>query len=139
MVYVMAKGGTSLMPTKRHGNVRRLLNSKQAKVIRAKPFTVQLLYETTAYTQECTLGVDSGFENIGLSVVTEKEEIFSAEVALLRSVSKRIKDRSMYRIQRRSRRRHRKPRFDNRRRKKGWLAPSITKPINNFYWCYVRS
>lgn len=31
----------------------------------------------------------------------------------------------MYRRQRRSRRRYRKPRFDNRKRKDGWIAPSL--------------
>ncbi len=40
----------------------------------------------------------------------------------------------MYRNNRRSRLRHRKPRFDNRKRPKGWLAPSI----QNKYESHIR-
>ena len=40
-------------------------------------------------------------------------------------MSERITQRSKYRRTRRNRLRHRKPRFDNRKRKEGWLAPSI--------------
>jgi len=50
-VQVVSKSGKSLMPTKRFGKVRRLLKENKAKVIRRKPFTIQLLYETTEYTQ----------------------------------------------------------------------------------------
>ena len=32
-VYVISKDGQPLMPTKRFGKIRRLLNSKQAKVV----------------------------------------------------------------------------------------------------------
>ena len=51
MVYVLNKDGQPLMPTDRHGKVRRLLNSGQAKVIKRCPFTIKLLYESTNYTQ----------------------------------------------------------------------------------------
>ena len=44
-VYVISKTGQPLMPTRRFGNVRRLLKNKQTKVIRRCPFTIQLLYE----------------------------------------------------------------------------------------------
>lgn len=43
MVYVLNKNGQPLMPTTRYGKVRRILNSKQAKVIKRCPFTIQLL------------------------------------------------------------------------------------------------
>ena len=45
------------MPTKRHGKIRRMLKDGRAKVVKAKPFTIQLTYETTEYTQPITLGV----------------------------------------------------------------------------------
>ena len=45
MVYVLGKGGQPLMPTDRHGKVRRLLKSNKAKVVRKCPFTIQLLYD----------------------------------------------------------------------------------------------
>lgn len=51
MIYVLSIDGKILMPTHRDGRVQRLLESCQAKVIRQTPFTIQLLYETTAYVQ----------------------------------------------------------------------------------------
>jgi len=127
MVYVLSIEGKPLMPTKRHGKVRRLLKQHLAKVVKTKPFTIQLLYETTSYTQNITLGIDSGYNYIGFSAITEKEELISGEVKLRSDISELIKERRMYRRIRRSRLRYRKPRFDNRvsSKKEGWLAPSI--------------
>ena len=51
IVYVFDVNGQPLMPTKRLGKVRHLLNNKQAKVIKRCPFTIQLLYNSTNYTQ----------------------------------------------------------------------------------------
>jgi len=132
MVYVLSIEGKPLMPTKRHGKVRRLLKQGLAKVVRVKPFTIQLLYETTNYTQPVTLGIDSGYNYIGFSAITEKEELISGEVKLRSDISELIKERRMYRRIRRSRLRYRKPRFDNRRsyKKEGWLAPSIKHKLD---------
>ena len=71
MVYVLNKDGQPLMPTSRCGKVRRLLKDGQAKVIKRCPFTIQLLYSLTNYTQDITLGVDSGSKHIGLSATTK--------------------------------------------------------------------
>ncbi len=57
-VYVISQSGKPLMPTKRFGKVRRLLKEGKAKVIHRKPFTIQLLYESTKYTQDVTVGID---------------------------------------------------------------------------------
>ena len=75
MVYVLSKDGHPLMPTMRHGKVRRLLYSGKAIVKRRCPFTIQLLYETEENTQEITLGVDAGSRHIGLSATTENKEL----------------------------------------------------------------
>ena len=72
MVYVISKAGKPLMPTKRHGKVRRLLKQGLAKVVRRDPFTIQLLYDTTTYTQPVTVGVDIGSKVVGISAVTNK-------------------------------------------------------------------
>ncbi|MGB4754576.1 MAG: RRXRR domain-containing protein [Fervidobacterium sp.] len=114
MVYVLSVEGKPLMPTKRHGKVRRLLKQHLAKVVKTKPFTIQLLYETTSYTQNITLGIDSGYNHIGFSAVTEKEELICGEVKLRNDISELLKERRMYRRIRRSRLRYRKRRFDNR-------------------------
>jgi hypothetical protein len=125
MVYVISKEGKPLMPTKRHGKIRILLKNSQAKVVKRNPFTIKLLYDTTNYIQPVTLGIDSGYTYIGFSATTEKEELISGECTLLKGQSERLKEKSMYRKQRRSRLRYRAPRFDNRAIPKGWLAPSI--------------
>ena len=130
-VYVVSKSGKPLMPTKRLGKVRRLLKSGKAKVFRYEPFTIQLLYETTEYTQDVTLGVDAGYQTVGFSATTETEELIAGELELLSEMSERLKERAMYRNNRRSRTRYRPPRFNNRRRAKGWLAPSIQHKLDS--------
>lgn len=133
MVYVLDQHGLPLMPTKRHRKVRLWLKHNEAKVVRRKPFTIQLLFDTTAYVQENTLGGDSGFLHVGISVVNEKEELLSLEADLLDGMVTRNKERKMYRNNRRGRKRHRKPRFDNRRIDKGWLAPSIQHKLDSHH------
>uniref|UniRef100_UPI00210CCF8C RRXRR domain-containing protein n=1 Tax=Thermoanaerobacter thermocopriae TaxID=29350 RepID=UPI00210CCF8C len=114
------------MPTNRHGKVRRLLKQGLAKVVRREPFTIQLLYNTTSYTQPVVLGLDTGSKVDGISAITEKQELFSAEVELRQDINKLLLERREYRRNRRYRkRRYRKPRFLNRRKYKGKLAPSI--------------
>ena len=76
------------MPTERHGKVRKLLNAGKAKVVRQTPFTIQLLYKTTEYVQPVTLGVDPGYENVGLSAVTDKKEVLSAEAKVRTDIPK---------------------------------------------------
>ena len=73
-------------------------------------FTIQLLYETTEYTQKVTLGVDAGYQTVGFSATTEKEELITGELKLLPGMSERLKERAMYRNNRRSRTRYRPPR-----------------------------
>ena len=59
MVYVLDMDGKPLMPTERHGKVRRLLRDGLAHVVRLQPFTIQLDYESTTYKQEVSLGIDA--------------------------------------------------------------------------------
>ena len=119
------------MPTKRHRKVRLWLKNGEAKVVKRKPFTIQLLFETTEFVQHIELGVDSGFYHIGISAITEKEELFSSEVSLLKGMVERNKERHSYRHTRRNRLRYRKKRFNNRKRDKGWLAPSIQHKVDS--------
>jgi len=126
MVYVISKDGKPLMPTKRHGKVKRLLKQGLAKVVRREPFTIQLLYDTTTYTQPVTVGIDIGSKTAGISAITEKQELFSAEIELRQDIKKLLLERREHRRFRRYRkRRYREPRFLNRRRHENWLAPSV--------------
>jgi len=121
------------MPTNRHGKVKRLLMTGRAKVVRRCPFTIQLTYDSTEYTQPITLGVDAGSKTVGLSATTESKELFASEVKLRNDIVDLLSTRRAFRRARRSRTtRYRAPRFNNRVRSKhkGWLAPSVENKIN---------
>ena len=129
MVYVLNQEGNPLMPTIRHGKVRRMLRTGLAHVVRCYPFTIQLNYESSSYKQAVTLGVDAGVTHIGLSASTSKAEVFSAEVVLREDIRKKISLRKMYRRNRRYRKtRYRKPRWKCRRHSK--FTPSVRYRID---------
>ena len=132
MVYVLNKNGQPLMPTDRHGKVRRLLKSGKAEVVQRCPFTIRLLYDTANITQDIVLGVDAGSKHIGLSATTKDSVLYEADVELRNDIVNNISVRRQNRKTRRNRKtRYRKPRFDNRvsAKKKGWLAPSIKQKV----------
>ena len=133
MVYVLNKDGQPLMPTNRHGKVRHLLQDGKAKIINRCPFTIQLLHNSTNYTQPITLGVDAGSKHIGLSATTKSKELYASDVELRNDIVNLLSTRRQNRRGRRSRKtRYRKPRFLNRvsSKKQGWLAPSIRQKID---------
>ncbi|KYC35548.1 paclitaxel/taxanoid biosynthesis susceptibility protein TS1 [Scytonema hofmannii PCC 7110] len=131
-VYVVNKHGKPLMPTTPR-KARLLLKEGKAKIYCRAPFTIQLIYGSSGYTQPGNLGIDAGYQNIGYSVVNEKEELIGGEVQMLKGVSERLTERKKYRQQRRNRKRYRAPRFDNRRRKDNWLAPSIQHKLDTHH------
>lgn len=134
MVYVISIDNKPLMPTNRHGKVRRLLRDKKAKVVKRTPFTIQLLYETESeILQPITLGVDAGSKIIGLSASTDKKELFVGEYELRDDISKNLSKKRETRRTRRNRLRYRPHRFMNKvaSKKKGWLAPSVEHKINS--------
>ena len=132
MVYVLSASGNPLMPTRRFGHVRRMLRSGRAKVVRRTPFTIQLMYESTAYTQPVSLGVDAGSKHIGVSATTEKSVLYEADIELRNDIAGLLSARREARRSRRSRKtRYRGPRFLNRTKSKhkGWLAPSVEQKV----------
>lgn len=132
MVYVISQNGQPLMPTENHVKVRILLKNKKAKVIKRCPFTIQLAYDSTNYTQNITLGVDSGSKHIGLSATTRNKVLFESDVELRNDIVNLLSTRKQNRRTRRNRKtRYRKPRFNNRRRKEGWLAPSVQNKVDS--------
>ena len=134
MVYVISKNGQPLMPTENHAKVRILLKSKKAKVINTCPFTIQLAYDSTHYTQEITLGVDSGSKHIGLSATTKSKVLFESDVELRNDIVNLLSTRRQNRRTRRNRKtRYRQARFENRvhSKQEGWLAPSIQNKVDS--------
>lgn len=133
MVYVISKSGHPLMPTIRHGKVRRMLKEGKAKVIKRCPFTVQLQYEVEENVQPISLGIDAGSKVIGVSATTTDKVLYEAEVELRNDISKNLATRLEFRRARRNRKtRYRKPRFLNRvkSKHKGWLAPSVQAKVD---------
>ena len=132
MIYVRSKEGKALMPTERGGRIGYLLRHGKAHVVSRVPFIVQLDYESTIYTQEVSLGIDAGSKHIGVSASSEKRELLAAQVELRSDVTKLLSSRRELRRTRRNRKtRYRKSRFDNRKRKDGWLAPSVAQKVES--------
>jgi len=133
MVYVLNQNGQPIMPTSNHAKVRILLKTGKAKVIHRCPFTIQLQYSSTNYTQEVSLGIDAGSKHIGVSATTESRVLYEADVELRNDIVDLLSTRRQNRRARRSRKtRYRKPRFNNRvsAKKEGWLAPSVKLKVN---------
>ena len=130
LVYVVNKHGKPLMPCTPR-KARLLLKKKKAKVFKKEPFTIQLLYGSTGYKQDITLGIDAGSKHIGLSATTSKLELFAGDVELRNDIVDLLATRRQNRRTRRNRLRYRKARFANRvhSKNKGWLAPSIEHKI----------
>ena len=127
MVYVQDIDGKPLMPTTRHGKVRRLLKSNKAVVVNLCPFTIRLTYISDSYKQEIVLGVDAGTKHVGLSA-----QLYSSDVILRNDIVALLSTRRELRKARRNRLRYRKPRFDNRVKSKrpGWIAPSVKYKVD---------
>lgn len=124
-VCVISMNGERLMPTFRLGKVRHRLKDGKAKIVKHHPFTIQLLYNSGWHTQPVELCEDVGYNYIGVSVKSQAHEYASTQYdTLLDEKDKHDSCRKLRRT-RRNRLRYRKPRFNNRRRKDGWLAPSL--------------
>ena len=120
------------MPTERCGKIGYLIRHGKAHVVSRVPFVVQLDYGSTTYTQDVSLGIDAGSKHIGVSASSEKKELLAAQVELRSDIVKLLSTRRELRQTRRNRKtRYRKVRFDNRKKKDGWLAPSVEQKIES--------
>ena len=124
-VFVLSKEHKPLMPTTPR-RVRLWLKAKRARVVCREPFTIQLRFATTAYTQPVTVGVDMGSQTVGVAAKSLGEVAYQAEVSLRTAIASKLTQRRAYRRNRRSRKtRYRAVRYANRRRPAGWLPPSL--------------
>lgn len=133
-VFVISKESKPLMPTRRFSKVRKLLKTGEARVVKGKPFTIQLLYETKEHTQPLILGIDPG-EEIGCTIRKRDGEIICAGKLETRrqEVSENMEERKMHRG---SRRRHRRKKKQRRAKKaktcfaeKSYKIAKIEKPL----------
>jgi hypothetical protein len=135
MVYVLNKEGKPLMACKPVIG-RLLVTQGKARVKSITPFVIVLNYETTNYVQKLTFGVDTGSDVIGCAVVNDqtKDVVYLNETKIRNDISKKLKQRSKYRRNRRNRKtRYRKARFLNRRNstKTGRFSPTMVSKINS--------
>ena len=135
LVFVLNKHGEPLMPCKPR-KARILLKEKKAKIVSYEPFTIQLLYGSSGYKQETTVGIDTGAKNIGVAVKTQNKVIAKGEIELRGDIKSNLDTRRQYRRSRRNRKtRYRQARFNNRKKPDGWLPPSMQTRINHtFKW-----
>lgn len=108
---------------------KRLIKKGLARIVKTYPFfVIQMLVQTRDCKQEVTLGIDSGYENIGFSAVSSKKELISGTLVLDNKTKMRLLERKLYRKGRRCRHHwYRESRFNNRKRHVGWLPPSIER------------
>ena len=134
-VFIKNMRGQALMPCSQR-KARLLLKQGKAKIVGYKPFTIQLTYATGEAKQEIHVGIDEGARHIGIAITSQNKVLAKGEVELRQDVHSLLTTRAMYRRDRRNRKtRYRKPRFLNRKRKDGWLPPSIEGKLNaNFFW-----
>ena len=123
-VAVISRTGKKLMPTSEY-RARRLLKSGKAVKHSFDPFTICLTEREDGDVQPVEVCVDTGYIHIGISVKSEKHEYLALQVDTLTDEKERHEAQKAYRRTRRNRKRYRKPRFDNRRRDKEWLPPSL--------------
>lgn len=131
MVCVIGVDGKPLMPTKRHGWVRRALRDGRATVVHRCPFTIRLTYESEKNTQPGDMGLDSGYAHVGFSVVNELEELIGGVLALLTGMSDRLEKKNKHRGNRRIRLWFRKPGYMFDTKGEDWLAPSIQHKLDS--------
>ena len=118
------------------GWARKLLSSGQAAVFRRYPFTIILKKEMSdAVVQPLRLKLDPGSKTTGMALVNDAsgEVVFAAELEHRgQAITTALADRRAVRRNRRQRKtRYRKSRCENRRRRKGWLPPSLESRIAN--------
>src|SRR5215475_11659150 len=97
--FVLSEKGKPLMPTTPR-RARLWLKAKRARVVRQEPFTIQLRFLTTEYTQPATVGVDTGSRVGGVAATTNGSVVFQAEVHLRDDIAPKMVQRRMYRCNR---------------------------------------
>lgn len=136
-VYVLDKQGHPLMPCSEK-RARLLLERGRARVHRQMPFVIRLTdrLKSDSKAQPLSIKIDPGSKFTGLAVVRQADKLVSVQslIELVHRgamIKKSLLQRAGYRRRRRSKNlRYRAPRFNNRTRKPGWLAPSLQHRVD---------
>src|SRR5262249_9671910 len=132
-VFVLDTNKTPLAPC-HEAKARKLLDDGRAAIYRSFPFTIILKYSVERpLVPDLRIKLDPGSRTTGIAVVDDQsgKVIFTAELshrgqAVRDSLLKR---RNSRRGRRARHTRYRKARWQNRRRRSGWLPPSLQSRI----------
>ena len=128
-------GSRSIRAARRRARI--LLAKGRAAVFRRFPFTIILKDRAAgdSAVHEHRIKIDPGSKTTGVAIVQETTGQVVAAVEIEhrgQAIKASLKDRSAMRRGRRQRKpRDRKPRFDNRTRREGWLPPSLESRLAN--------
>jgi len=132
-VFVLDRRGEPLMPC-HPARARQLLDKGRARVARMYPFTIRLVDRTVADSEVevVVVKLDPGSKATGIALTrTDTNGAVHGLVAVEvrhrgQQIHQKLVARAALRRGRRSRNlRYRAPRFNNRARPKGWLAPFL--------------
>jgi 5-methylcytosine-specific restriction endonuclease McrA len=145
-VFVLDRQGKALMPCSEK-RARQLLARNRARVHRVLPFVIRLTdrQASSCHVQSLRLKLDPGSKATGIALVREIETVEAETGEVLREaavlnlfellhqgaqISEALTARSAMRRRRRGNLRYRAPRFLNRTRPAGWLAPSLQHRVD---------
>ena len=135
-VFVVDKNRKPLMPC-HSARARTLLKQGKAAILRRYPFTIILIEREEGEIQAIQMKIDTGAKTTGIALVAVFKRglrcIWAAELEHRGfAVREKLLQRRQIRRSRRQRKsRYRPSRFLNRRRSKGWLAPSLMSRLQN--------
>jgi len=130
-VFVLDKNNHPLRPCSEK-RAHQLLDKGYAKVVKMFPFVIKLLdFEAKSDIAQLRLKLDPGSGTTGMALLNGSQVVWLGELQHRKGLGDAMKDRSSIRRGRRSRHtRYRAARFDNRKKPKGWLAPSNEARVN---------
>jgi 5-methylcytosine-specific restriction endonuclease McrA len=134
-VFVLDTNKIPLAPC-HEAKARKLLDVGKAAIYRRYPFTIILKYSVEGPAiPELRVKLDPGSRTTGIAVVDDQsgKVVFAAELYHRGyAIKENLDSRRATRRSRRNRKtRYRKARWQNRRRKQGWLPPSLESRIAN--------
>ncbi|MBE2928877.1 RNA-guided endonuclease IscB [Anoxybacillus flavithermus] len=133
MVFVLDTNKRPLAPC-HEAVARKLLKQGKAAIYKRYPFTIILkeIVDNFRPKTPYRLKIDYGSKHTGLAIVRGQEVVWLGQLDHRTDIKERLDKRRAFRRARRKRKtRYRKPRFLNRRRKDGWLPPSLESRVQN--------
>lgn len=132
MVFVLDTNRKPLTPC-HPARARKLLKIGKAKIFKKYPFTIILEREVEEENEEeYRLKIDYGSRHTGLAILkNNKEVVWLAQIEHRTNIKEKLDTRRGHRRFRRNKLRYRKPRFNNRKRREGWISPSLQSRVDN--------